>query len=148
MPTGAKRPRNANGHRRREVKRWLEQQRRPCHICGLPIDYSLPPGHPLAFECDEVLPVSLGGSPIDRNNVDAAHRCCNQWRGNRMAWFAADAPTHHGLKFLPHRNPKARRGQAGPGDWRSAPTAKPQPKPTLVERIGAALSDMRRSRRW
>jgi len=81
-------PRRANGHRRDMVVRWLRSQGRPCWICrefgrsGV-IDYTLPPGHPFSFECDELVPVSKGGSPFSRSNVDAAHRCCNQWRGNR-----------------------------------------------------------------
>ena len=32
----------------------------------------------------ELLPVSRGGSTLDYYNVDAAHRNCNQRRGNRM----------------------------------------------------------------
>ena len=69
-------PRKANGARRRHVVRWLRSQGRPCWICGLPIDYGVPPGNPGAFECDELVPVSRGGSPFDRDNVAAAHRCC------------------------------------------------------------------------
>lgn len=37
----------------------------------------------MSFEVDEIVPVSLGGSPVDRGNVAAAHRICNQKRGNR-----------------------------------------------------------------
>ena len=55
----------------------------PCWICGLPIDPTLPAGHPLAFELDELVPVSKGGSPTDFDNCKGAHRCCNQLRGNR-----------------------------------------------------------------
>ena len=76
-------PRNANGHARREVRRWLRSQGLPCHLCGLPIDYSRPAGDPMSFEVDEIVPVSLGGSPIDRANVAPAHRICNEKRGNR-----------------------------------------------------------------
>lgn len=72
-----------NGSARRNVRAWLKSQGRPCHICGLPIDYSLPAGDPMSFEVDELVPVSLGGSPYERTNVDAAHRICNQKRGNR-----------------------------------------------------------------
>ena len=81
-------PRRANGTRRDATVRWLRSQQRPCWICrafgrsGV-IDYSLPARHPLSFECDELVPVSKGGSPTARSNVDAAHRCCNQWRGNK-----------------------------------------------------------------
>lgn len=81
-------PRRANGHRRNELLRWLRAQERPCWICrafGRPgrIDYDLPPGLPGSFECDELIPVSKGGSPFDRGNVDAAHRACNEWRGDK-----------------------------------------------------------------
>ena len=84
----ANNPRRTNSHARNELRRWLAKQERPCWICaafGKPaaIDYSLPPRHPLSFEVDELTPVSLGGDPLDRLNVDAAHRCCNQWRGNK-----------------------------------------------------------------
>lgn len=75
--------RYANGAARRKVRAWLKAQGRPCHICGLPIDYDLPAGDPMSFEVDEIIPVSKGGSPYDRNNVDAAHRICNQRRGNK-----------------------------------------------------------------
>lgn len=76
-------PRYSNGAARRKLRAWLRSQGRPCHICGQPIDYSLPAGDPLSFEVDEIVPVSKGGSPLDRSNVDAAHRICNQRRGNR-----------------------------------------------------------------
>jgi len=84
----ARNPRSSNGNARRKLRSWLKAQGRPCWICqafgrDATIDYSLPAGHPYAFEVDELVPVSMGGSPIDRTNVDAAHRCCNQWRGNR-----------------------------------------------------------------
>lgn len=75
--------RYANGHARRKVRAWLRAQGRPCHICGQPIDYSLPAGNPMSFEVDEIVPVSRGGSPIDAGNVAPAHRICNERRGNR-----------------------------------------------------------------
>ena len=55
----------------------------PCALCGKAIDYSLPAGHPLCYELDEIIPVSKGGSPFDRDNVQPAHRICNQRRGNK-----------------------------------------------------------------
>ena len=76
-------PRRANSSRRNKVIAWLRSQVRPCWICGLPINYSLEHGHPESFECDELIPISKGGSPYVRDNVDAAHRCCNNWRGNK-----------------------------------------------------------------
>ena len=75
--------RYANGSRRRALVARVRALGAPCHICGLPIDYSLPGGHPLSYELDELVPVSRGGSPVDPRNVAPAHRCCNQWRGNK-----------------------------------------------------------------
>ena len=75
--------RYGNGNARRKLRRWLRDQGRPCHICGLAIDYDLPAGDPMSFEVDEIVPVSKGGSPYERSNVDAAHRICNERRGNR-----------------------------------------------------------------
>ncbi len=75
--------RYANGSARRNVRAWLRAQGMPCHLCGRPIDYSLPAGDPWSFEVDEIVPVSKGGSPIDRANVAPAHRLCNQRRGNK-----------------------------------------------------------------
>lgn len=74
----------------------------------MPIDYGLPPGDPLAFECDEIVPVSRGGSPTDAANTAPAHRCCNNWRGNRSAQGTrmladaalAQAPASSPLEFV------------------------------------------------
>ena len=68
---------------RTRTRAWLRSQGRPCWICGGQIDYAAPRTHPLAFEVDELVPVSRGGSATDRANVDAAHRICNQRRGNK-----------------------------------------------------------------
>ena len=76
-------PRYKNGNARRKLRAWLKAQERPCAICGQPIDYSLPAKHPMSFEVDEIVPVSKGGNPYRRDNVQAAHRICNQRRGNK-----------------------------------------------------------------
>lgn len=89
--------RYANGHARREVRAWLRAQALPCHICGRPIDYSLPAGDPMSFEVDEIIPVSKGGSPIDRGNVAPAHRICNERRGNKPVG-AGGGPRSQDLK--------------------------------------------------
>lgn len=75
--------RYANGHARRKVRAWLKAQGRPCWLCGGPIDYSLPAGHPMSFEVDEIVPASRGGSVTDPSNVAPAHRICNERRGNK-----------------------------------------------------------------
>lgn len=89
---GKRNPRRTNGWRRDQVRKWLKDQGRPCALCGKPIDYSLTTWtdpkdgkvkrHPWSFEVDEIVPVSRGGSPYDRANVQPAHRICNQRRGN------------------------------------------------------------------
>lgn len=94
--------RNANGGRRRKLTRRVILSENTCGICGQPVDKSLDrlPGvhnpscrnpacsgcklHPLRAEVDEILPVSKGGSPIQRSNMRLTHRICNQRRGNRM----------------------------------------------------------------
>lgn len=80
----ARNPRRANGARRNAVLSRLRAIGGPCWICGLPIDYGLPAGDPLAFECDELVPVSKGGSPFDIGNAAPSHRLCNQWKSDRM----------------------------------------------------------------
>lgn len=55
-----------------------------CHICGQPIDYSIPASSaPLAWEPDHIIPVSIDPSlELDLSNVKASHRNCNRTRGN------------------------------------------------------------------
>lgn len=116
MPMSAKRSRDgrestnryANGARRRALRAWLAAQGLPCHICGQPIDYDLDwyvdprdgrvKRHPMSFEVDELIPVSLGGSPIDRSNVAPAHRICNERRGNKISRFETKPPPPSELK--------------------------------------------------
>ena len=76
-------PRRSNGSRRSKLRKQVAAEGMPCHICGRPINYSLPPGDPMSFELDEIIPVSRGGDPLDRGNVAPAHRICNQKRGNK-----------------------------------------------------------------
>ena len=81
-------PRRTNGAARDKVRARLKAEGRGCWICrafGRPdaIDYDLPAGHPGAFEVDELIPVSKGGSPLEYDNLEATHRRCNEWRGNR-----------------------------------------------------------------
>lgn len=77
-------PRYKNGHRRRTLRARIKAQGRPCAICGGPIDYELPAGHPMSYELDEIIPVSKGGNPLDINNVQPAHRLCNQRKSNKV----------------------------------------------------------------
>jgi len=53
-----------------------------CWLCGQPVNKDLKTPDPGSPEIDEVLPISLGGSPIKRANVRLSHRICNVRRGN------------------------------------------------------------------
>ena len=90
-------PRKANGHRRRELFRRVLAEESVCGICGQPVDKGLRGVralncrtgrlalHPLSPTLDEIVPVSLGGDPLDRANVRLAHLACNERRGNGLA---------------------------------------------------------------
>ena len=73
-----------NGSKRRELRKSLLRTQSTCALCGKPIDKSLPHLDPMAPEVDEIIPVSKGGNPLDRNNVQLVHRICNQRKGNKM----------------------------------------------------------------
>ena len=55
-----------------------------CHICGQPIDYSLPASScPDAWEPDHIIPVSKRPElELDLNNIKASHMRCNRARGD------------------------------------------------------------------
>lgn len=99
-------PRYSNGAARRKLRERIKALGMPCSICGGPIDYTLPAGHPMSFEVDEIIPVSRyreGGyaSPqqcaLDVGNCRAAHRLrvCNQRRGNDTKKGTAQQPLPH-----------------------------------------------------
>lgn len=75
-------PRRTNSHRRNKLRRRVLAEEHTCWLCGQDVDKTLPYLDPMAPEVDEVIPVSLGGSPYDRDNCRLAHRICNVRRGN------------------------------------------------------------------
>lgn len=86
-------PRYASWKRRDDTRRWVLANFDTCALCGKPVDKTLGKvmgddgrwhWHPMAPEVDEIVPISRGGSPYDRDNVRLTHRICNQKRGNRM----------------------------------------------------------------
>lgn len=111
-------PRTTDGNARRKLRAWLRDQGYPCALCGAPIDYSLPAGHPDAYEMDEVVPVSRywlhlynrqqrcwagpyesgKAAALARENVQATHRHCNQEKGNRT-----DVPLVDGTRIIHSR---------------------------------------------
>ena len=87
--------RRQNGNARDKLRARVRDEQRPCHLCGHAIAYGAHHLSPTAYVLDELVPVSRGGSPFDYSNVDAAHRCCNQWRGNK--------PVNQGVKAMCRR---------------------------------------------
>ena len=91
-------PRQTNGSLRRKHRARFKAMAAPCGICKGrlgPIHYDEPSDskHPLSFVIDEVRPVSRWkqyGYPSARacaedwNNLQAAHYCCNQAKGNKV----------------------------------------------------------------
>lgn len=73
----ANNPRQANGHRRRQLRARVLREEDDCWRCGLPVDKTLPPHLDGSPEIDEVIAFALGGDPLDRANVRLAHRLCN-----------------------------------------------------------------------
>lgn len=93
MSKGRPNVRRRNGSARTRLRARVAAEGAPCHLCGKAIDYTLPAGHPMCFELDEIVPVSKGGDPLDRANVAPAHRVCNQRRGNRpLGLVGSDEP--------------------------------------------------------
>lgn len=77
--------------RDRTLARAVRRRGDDCHLCGEPIDYDLPPGHPQAFEADHIIPVAVGGtSTLD--NIAASHRVCNQRKGDGRRAGRPDTP--------------------------------------------------------
>lgn len=98
-------PRYANGNRRRNHRARFKAMDAPCGICrGAlgPIHYDEPSDaqHPLSFVIDEIRPVSkwrqfgydsARAAASDWTNLQAAHYCCNQRKGNKVN-FSGVAP--------------------------------------------------------
>lgn len=94
----ASNPRSTNGALRRKHKARFRAMNAPCGICRGrlgPIRYDQPSDaqHPLSFVIDEILPISkhnLFGyetreaAAQDWNNLQAAHRCCNAAKGDKI----------------------------------------------------------------
>lgn len=93
-----KNPRQANGNLRRKHRARFKAMAAPCGICrgrlgAIHYDEPSDAQHPLSFVIDEIRPVSrwqqFGYSSAreaaeDFNNLQAAHYCCNQAKGNKI----------------------------------------------------------------
>lgn len=77
-------PRRANGARRDRARAAVLARDDVCGICGQPVDKTLHYLDPGAPEVDEIVPVSLGGSPFELTNLRLTHLLCNRRRGNGL----------------------------------------------------------------
>lgn len=55
-----------------------------CGICGLEIDPAFKSPHPLSATVDHIIPVAKGGHPSALENLQAAHRCCNRAKSDKL----------------------------------------------------------------
>jgi 5-methylcytosine-specific restriction endonuclease McrA len=77
-------PRSSNGSLRKQVRNRVLAVYDTCALCGLPVDKSLTTPNPYSPEVDEIIPVSLGGSPYEWSNLQLAHRACNRQKSNHL----------------------------------------------------------------
>lgn len=64
----------------RALKRKAHRENIPCHVCGLPIDWTVPYTHRLAFTADHEQAIRNGGDV--RGVLLVSHRGCNTRRYN------------------------------------------------------------------
>ena len=69
-------PTKRNSAQRDRDRDTIRRSGAGCHICGKPIDYTLPYLHPQSFVVDHVVPLAKDG-PDTLANKKAAHRDCN-----------------------------------------------------------------------
>lgn len=60
----------------------IARARPACHICGRPIDYSLPYLDPGEYVVDHIVPLNRGGTDTLANKA-AAHRSCNRAKSDQ-----------------------------------------------------------------
>lgn len=71
----ASRPKRSTTNAAR-FRKQIAKTKANCHICGKPIDYTLPHLDDGAFVIDHIKPLKLGGTDTIEN-IAAAHRACN-----------------------------------------------------------------------
>lgn len=75
---------------RQVFRNQCQAVRAVCHICEGAIDYLLPYGHPMAFELDHYVPVSVDESlALNPTNFRASHSQHNRMRGAGASVSAA-----------------------------------------------------------
>lgn len=103
-------PRYANGHRRRNLRTRILREEHQCGICGHDVDKTIPTPDPFSAEIDEIVPIALGGDPLDRKNCRLAHRVCNRCRSTgqhtgQCPWCQANGtPTRTTTTYITSRS--------------------------------------------
>lgn len=73
-----------------ELRKATSDNGWPCHLCGKPIDMTLPYTHPLAFTADHLDAIANGGQLL--GDLAPAHRRCNSRRGRKRLAHQVRAP--------------------------------------------------------
>jgi len=68
---------------RKKHRAIIAKAKPSCHICGKPIDYTLPYPDPGCFVVDHVVAIANGGSDTIENKK-AAHHACNSKKRARV----------------------------------------------------------------
>lgn len=69
---------------RKARQRVLNEEEDRCGECLRTVDKTLKSPHPSSPEVDHIIPLSRGGAPYDRSNLQLVHKWCNQKKGNRI----------------------------------------------------------------
>lgn len=72
-----------NSALRDKLRARIRTTKAGCHICGKPIDYTLPYLNPMSYVVDHVIPLAKGGRDAIEN-AKAAHRECNSKKRARI----------------------------------------------------------------
>ena len=77
------RSRGRTGRPWRRATAHIRRTQNICHLCGHPIDKTLPATHPESFTVDHILPITHNPDlALRRDNLAAAHKRCNSSKGN------------------------------------------------------------------
>ena len=75
-------------------QRVLNEENDRCGLCLRTVDKSLKTPHPGSPEVDHIIPLSLGGDPYDRSNLQLVHKYCNQSKGGRKQSSQVKTPVY------------------------------------------------------
>lgn len=82
---GQRQPRAYDTREYKRVRAELLVPGALCWLCGLAIDFTVPPRHPMSPSLDHVVPLAKGGHPTARENARPAHFGCNSSKQDKQA---------------------------------------------------------------